>query len=693
MGKKSKKKQSPSSAATTASSSALEASSGTFAIGDRILLGGLKTKKYNGKYGVVKSLPNANEGRHGILLDGMTAPVAIRLCNISHASSGSGESIRKKSTQEQLAEKKLGTSHLEPSKDCPDADQLRQFRTMMNMFMTEEVQINMYGRKIDPVPDFLAELVDGGGGFPVDVDQRWAEKYIRKSFEDASGLPHYFEAFFKQPSWTPEPRYVFKRLNSTEKEKLDWYMYKAVPGSIFQQRVCRPYSSLMRHSFSNQAYRKEVLHRATTHVAVGFVDLGMLFAADLQPGPTGKSGHPMRFIGVEMSAYVVAKAHVIWELLQMTPPQASSEWKPHLCQVLQVWFSSTWEKETFEAVQKALIILCSKDSTSYYPDVRELLEYWLGAPKLPLRKARSQIKQATTDSLSEIGQLLQKRDRTALARYELTRDFALQGQPLCGNTPMLDCPDGTPPLENDETVFAAFSWMEIMKIRLEHERSGMDILMAAERYALAGVEKLAKWAANGSVTVELKCAAIQDVIHEVAEVRPWTMSWSNILDYLDYREFHRIARACSIHGDTIHYAYSMNWSTEVMGVSIVDYPGKERAEIRAELLDSANDAVERFYMCFGWDRHLRCPPPTNPLNTSSQFCLEQLHFRAWARCFFDVARREGHLNVANIEHSVGSPLSSTGGSTVAFTWSYDPDIRFNNMHPMLASPGLIHSLF
>ena len=44
--------------------------------------------------------------------------------------------------------------------------------------------------------------------------------------------------------------------------------------------------------------------------------------------------------------------------------------------------------------------------------------------------------------------LLKKRDRIAIAKYELSRDFGVQDKPVCGNMLMFDCPDGTPPLEN-----------------------------------------------------------------------------------------------------------------------------------------------------------------------------------------------------------------------------------------------------
>jgi hypothetical protein len=479
MGKKSKKK--------TASGPVRD----SFVIGDRVSLHDLAMVKYNGKGGVVKSVPKEVGGRYGILLEGTTAPLAIRPQNISLIESKTLNAIRK-STQEQLEERRSMTSLLQ-SKTSLDVNQLGMFRTIVESSLTPEMQIKAYGRTIDPMPDFRAELLQKGGGFPLGVDPGWADHFLRDSFEHAYALPHRFELFFKQKDWEAEPRYVLKRLGTSDPAKLEWYFSKAVPGSIFGKRKANPYTALVRHSFSNQAYRKEVLHQGTTHVAVGFVDLGMLFAANLNRSPSRGSDEPLRFIGVDMSAYSVAKAHVVWELLRQAPSPTESppqSWTTYLRQVLQVWYSASWGEGTFEAVKQALesLLSCSgQRASSYHPDVRALLDHWLQAPVLPLEDARDGLARVTTDNFSAIGNLVRQCDRISLAKYELTRDFGLlQGQqPICGNTLMFDCPDGTPQLAEDETVFSAFQWVDIMDLLVQQNKhaakgpSGMNIIEAA----------------------------------------------------------------------------------------------------------------------------------------------------------------------------------------------------------------------
>ena len=56
------------------------------------------------------------------------------------------------------------------------------------------------------------------------------------------------------------------------------------------------------------------MHGDTIHVTVGFVDLGILFATTLAP-----SASLLRFIGIETSAYAVAKSLVLYEIQAIIP--------------------------------------------------------------------------------------------------------------------------------------------------------------------------------------------------------------------------------------------------------------------------------------------------------------------------------------------------------------------------------------
>ncbi|KAL7578497.1 hypothetical protein ACA910_011561 [Epithemia clementina (nom. ined.)] len=669
-----------------------------FKIDDQVAIRGLENKKmYNGLCGTVVQVPQSvsdNEARYGVRLDGLTEiPVlAIRAENLYLAS--------RMSTQAQREFKKQWINSLGKEKeDGMYVDRLAMARTMMSMFASEEKQIQVFGRKITPLPDYWAELQEHRAGLPKGVDRSWANHYLRCAFEHDSALPHNFEFLFKQEDYQPNSQYILKRLGSNDRKKMEWYFTSNRLGDINPHRCVGSYNPFHRHSFSNQTYRSETLQRGTTHVAVGFVDLGILLTMNLEDPPTLPSSSswakqnldsnaPLHFVGVEMSAYSVAKAHVLWEMLACTPESSSlqKERQAHLCKILQVWFSASWGQGTYDLVKYCLARLC-QSKNSYHGDVREILEHWAAATRaFPLKSAREQFMKATTSNKATVGHFLRKKDRIAVARYELSGDFALNGEdPVSGNTIMFDCPDGTPPLENDETIFSVFSTFDLMNN--VKANTDMSFIAAAETFALSKISELAHLVEQKLVSIEFICAKVETVLDEIAAMKPWTMSWSNLPDYFDYKEFHRMARRCSIHGDTIHLGYSMNWSIEVMGTNILDFArDKSQTEARRQILDKTNEVVELVYKDFGWETYFRLPPPTNPINTTSNFMLEPAQYRLWAKYFFDLARRDGGTcQVAHVQHALGcSVFAPTGSSTVYMTWTYDPEMTFKKSGPSLS---------
>lgn len=666
MGKKSKRRQPADTAATSSSASANSLTADArLRIGDRVTLAKLKSTQYNGKVGSIVSLPKLGDKdeRYGVRLDDKSAaPIAIRRENIEKVKNW-------RSTEQQLEERKRSIEGVVESNDeNMNADQMQMMRMMMNMFMTEKNQIEVFGRKLEPMPNFHQELLKGGG-FPSGVDKIWADNYLRTAFEQANNLPHFMEYDFKRAEYKPEPRDILKRLNTNHPEKLKWYYGPRFPGNIFPQFTGNAYPGSIRHSYSNQAYRSEILQQGTTHVAVGFVDLGILFAGTLRGQ---QHGPPLRFVGIELSSYAVAKTHVIWQMLKHTP---LGDREDHLRHIMQVWFSTTLDKGAVDAVKSALNALCdASKQKSFHTEVKNLLAYWNSATTTAVADARSQHKRFTSAANSYIGDLQRKCDRIAMGKYEITGDFGLKSIPYAGNTLMFDCPDGTAPHAMNETIFSAFDWKEVVKLMSQTN----TLLDAAEIYALSNLSKLADWVLQERVVVELFCSKIENMVEDVAVLKPWTMSWSNVIDYVDHKDFHRMARACSAHGDTVHFAYSMNWASHVWGTNLIDFQGKEKTDLRTQIIESANDEVEKAYKMFGWDKYLRLPPPINPINTTSIYGLEMMHYGSWVEKFFSIAKREGPCEMGMSEHVVGSPISPTGSSTVGFTWTYDPDVKFNH---------------
>jgi len=638
-------------------------------VGFLVVLEGLQSAEYNGKRGTIKSLPASGQkdGRYGVLVDGKDKPVAIRRANVVLISTNP------KSTEEKLREREMFSfgEHAKQMKRTPvNNEQLLNMAGLMEVYLSMQ---NKSDKKTEPLPDFRRELFHQDAGLPTGINEKWAFDYLDTVWKQCCNLPHLAESEIKAPNFTPNELDFYKRLNSNHPKKVEWYCEPPSPGDVFpvdtivdDERTV--YGSLVRQSFSNSVYLKEALYKGTTHVAVGFVDLGMLFAASLQEPPDGQSG-PLHFLGIDMCPCVVAKTLVIWEMLKQTPRTLQKR-KDHIRSVAQVWFSTTWSETTGDAVKTALVSLFARSRKPYHPEVDRLLQHWLDAPLISLEEARKHHCMTSNDDFSSIPYLKRKSDRIAQAKYELTGDFALGGEPCYGNTLRFDCPDGTAPLDTNETIFTVLSFEDIT----ETLSPSVSTLEAAERIVLANVSKMADWAVAGDVSVELVCAKIQDKLEDVIAARPWTMSWSNVLDYMKHSDFHRMARACSAHGETVHFAYSMNWTNSVFGTYIIDY---YNAKERSSFIDAANYTMRRIYQSYGWSDYLRLPRPTHPINTTCQFALELFNHPKWLKYFFGVARKRGPCKMGNFEHGFGSPLSHTGATqSVAFTWTYDPEVWF-----------------
>ena len=591
-------------------------------VGDRVCLSGLTTDHYNGKYGKTVSLKVKNaEDRIGVLVEGDTAAKAFRPDNLRHLEGDTPSTT----TEEKRAIRDAFENMKTPTEqESANADQLSLIRFMKSR-MSAEQQIKVFGRTLVPMPAFHQELMKYKSFRQIKhVNHTWAAQYLRLSFEQASGLPENFEMAFRSETYEPGPKDMFKRLNNADPNKIKWYLSSRSFGDVFQERRVAPYPDVIRHSFSNQEYQKERLERGKTHVGVGFVDLGVLLESDLHGPETEK----LTFVGVELSAYAVAKTLVIWEMLKQTPKHPQEQEK-HIRMIGQVWFSSTWTQGTGKVVKQVLAKLISSSPT--HPQVNHLLRHWYNAPTTPLARARCEIQSSSYAAVSEIGQFRYKSDRVAFGLYEITRDFSLgTEEPTCSNMLMFDCPDGTAPLDTNESIFSCFPSHKLMDMLNSSDLASVNTIMdAAHEFAMQGLRRLSMWAVTEQVTVELICANISHIAENIAERQPCTMRWSNICDYMDYKDFHRLARSCSSHGNTIHHVPSMNWLSETWGVNVIDYRGPGNRDIRSYFLKDAQTAAEKIYKVLEWDTRLRLPPPINPINTATDFLLAEMGYENW----------------------------------------------------------------
>ena len=544
-----------------------------------------------------------------------------------------------------------------------------QMLNMMASLMSDEHQMELYGYIVQPLPDFRYELYNKHSCWPPGVRAAYAEQYLNTSYQHGKSLPHTMEMTLTSMGLDSiPPDWILKRLHSVP---MEWWMDSRAYGDIYEFSTSQ-YIPFIRHSFSNQAYRKELLTRGRTHVAIGFVDLGVLLTCELTKSGLGA---PVKFVGFDCSAYAVAKTLVVWAICERSKGRDVNV--AVLVQaVVQVWFSTVWSESTniifVESCRELSYNRCIIEREDQ--DVICLLRYWSESAGVSLMSAVKQWNDFSTDSRSSIPHLKRESDRIDMSRYELTGAFGVDKdfKQVTGSICMFDCPDGTPPLAKDETVFSTIAIQHLF-----HEANpNQSIVEVLECIIFERVKRLVCWARNGEVEVNLICKRVEDAVDEISEFAPWTMSWSNVLDYVSPSEFHRLARRCSRNGDTIHFGYSMNWISRVFGGSFLDMQGTP--ESRKKIIRLANDSFDSIYGVMNCKDLLRLPPPTNPMNTTS-LLLESGVYQKWIDWLAMQARKEGYCSIANCEHAMPNVFASTGSSTIYFTWTYDQDVAIKTI--------------
>jgi hypothetical protein len=540
--------------------------------------------------------------------------------------------------------------------------EMMEMSNQMFLMIPEFQQLQYFDERIpSPLFDCRKDFINIK--WPIGVDCNVAKEFIERAFLEAQCLPYSTELDFLQNKIQPSNTTIVKRLNALDYQKINWYFSGNKKGAIYKNDLVGNecfYPPIIRHNFSNLPIRKGIITAGTTHVAIGFVDLNfLLFVQIINVGIK-----PVRFVGYERSAFCVAKTIVIWDILQTYGEDEDLINRS----VLQIWYSSTWEQETLNIFKSAVTRLVSRKGFDrlYDEEVRRILLHWknTNGPD-SLSEVRKQWLKRNQGDKTLIPRMLLREDRIAMAKYELTGDFGLLGEPYCASITMFDCPDGIPPCARSETIFSLVDYETLI------QNENATFIETAEKDILSRIKRLRYWATEGIVTVELHYNSVEDVVKEIAALRPSTMSWSNVIDYFNAKTFHGIARACSIHGNTIHFGYSMNWMQSMIGTYVYDYA----VEARKEIFKGARNMQRTYYNSFGKDPRIRVPLPECPVNTTMEFlCLD--YYKTWSKYWINEARVSGPVKLGTVEPSLCWGYS--GCFIANMTWTYDPNVAFHS---------------
>jgi hypothetical protein len=186
----------------------------------------------------------------------------------------------------------------------------------------------------------------------------------------------------------------------------------------------------------------------------------------------------------------------------------------------------------------------------------------------------------------------------------------------------------------------------------------------AEKVKTARVATLMARAQSGRITLHLTLDFLTltaNSFRKVVQLQPHSVSWSNILDFMNPGEFHTLARAVS--PTATHSGYSMNWWGRIYGASLIDYPHSA-----LHIIGEAEKATEEGLRSLCGDRPIfLLPVQHNPLNITAAFLGKQC-YPYWIDHYFQAARV---LDARMLEqcHNCLSRISCVA----TCSWTYDEE--------------------
>ncbi|ETO77851.1 hypothetical protein F444_07030 [Phytophthora nicotianae P1976] len=517
------------------------------------------------------------------------------------------------------------------------------------------------------------------------------------------------------------------------------------------------YDARIRSNFANNPNRAEVYFFGTTHVAIGFNDFSSLLAATLHDEQ--KKNLPLKFVGFERSEFTVAKCKIVAQMLALPEIPIwsvmevwlSSTWSEttlkHFRQTANKVLESTGQNENSKVISylkhwvSAKPISGSKARSEFFRNLEkynkrvfsavycfrreidrlDLTQYMLTGEVHASPNAVSLVETQQEDH-SEIVETSEQRTTTKKRNRKKKKDNKREASvkstdvPLVGSLTMWNVPSGAPPLEED-IMFNTVNFTKILDDCAAKEKTkkksteNLSVVDLFTIHIIQNLDRLRGLMRKNKLTIEVHYGVVkavrgeaandlenQHLLSRIALMRPYTMSWSNVLDYFIPEDFHDVARRCSIFGDCLHYGYSMNWPTQVFGASILDYDFEDCKPFIDGLLDAAlGFRVQSHTLAFplmdifkiaGLDKLVLLPFRENPLN-STGYLLANVYKQKWVDYFMSkgelsvkAAQRLGSLctptnsglQMGSMELAMPSPLYRTS-TTLYMSWCYDPEIR------------------
>ena len=309
----------------------------------------------------------------------------------------------------------------------------------------------------------------------------------------------------------------------------------------------------------NTPNKQLVYDFSRNYVFVGYVDLSQFLWGVFQNESEGM----IRFYGYDRAEVTVARSMLIYEMMKSDKTEVSDK------TVLQVWFSSCWDKEVkteFENFVQLKIPKLGNDLLTKYA------QCWNRKKSMTVKFAQDAfVEHLRSIDFEPLDNLKAEDDRMAFARYLFTGCIFTTEDVVCGNCTMFpDSSDNWKKMKFED-FFGTIDVTQLWNVLKTSDKSliGCITSKTSEKFArLRGFiqeEKLVCHLAAKSIDInDTKCAS------EIKELNPYMIDWNNVPDYWHRHDFIDFAEKCS-GPETVHHCHTMNWVQKVFGASFLDY--------------------------------------------------------------------------------------------------------------------------
>eukprot|EP01083_Nonionella_stella_P292291 994171_1 len=510
--------------------------------------------------------------------------------------------------------------------------------------------------------------------YPRGCDVRKCNEMLRSAYEHGRTLKmHEFALFTEEGDESLHgPMNLVKRLGSGDEASVRWY-FTAEIGDVdahyFDLIIYVGYAKDKFMSFSNTPESRLIVYKDEVHIAIGFCDLALFPRCTIKSDKPHKNG-PVRFVCIDQSVYAVAKSYVIYEMLKNEAISNES--------VLEVWYSATWTAPTKHDFQKTVQFILKTQKSLNDGDVLKYIKHWYHSQAVDIKTARKLWMDSMTDmSAMYIPSLAELTDMFDYIEYLVSGDVIIRNnpQPVCGNITMFNNVTQCPKKAQNESIYHV---IDIDQAFGKIWKETKSFKQAAQLTLLNKVKRLKDMMMNHDIVIEFIHDMVSsdnlELIQRLKALKPYSVSWSNCIDYIHPMEFHKIAKQIG-NKDCVHFAYTMNYQYSIKGCNIIDYFS---VEARKQLFKLSKEAIRNIWEQAQIAELFRFPPTDHPINVGSVSCNYGM-VKKWIHWF--LSERNTNSYVGYNEDSVlpisYNPVQRT--SMVAhFCWTYDPELTLNS---------------